>query len=77
MNHYHVKVINTNTAKIYWNKKVKTKKLAMREMSQIKAHDRKSGELYEGRLNDLYLESKMVCVAIIAEFHNKKCEVLE
>ena len=77
MNHYHVKIINTNHQKIYYDKIVKTKKQAMREMSTIKKDHAKGGELYEGRLEDLWLDSKLYVTALIAIKHNEKCEALE
>ena len=46
-------------------------------MSEIKKDHAKSGELYEGRLNDLWLDNKLEYSAIIAIKHNEKCEVLE
>jgi len=77
MTHYHVQVINTNSWKIYYDKRVKTKKDAMREMSEIKENHRKTGEMYEGRLEHLWLDNKHDVSAIIAKKHNEKCEVLE
>ena len=77
MNHYHVQVINTNHDITYFDHKVNTKKQAMREMSAIKKDHVKSGEFYEGRLNDLWLDNKSVYTAIIAVFHDEKCEVIE